>query len=91
MIEAALLMYIRSKCIEPTKLCEDKYKIKFTVPTKRDGGVQNVDITFRILNVDSKIVAVEFLRMGGDKQMFIDQFREIRDEALSAFNDAVLA
>jgi len=41
MIEDALLDSIRGSGFEPTKVAKDKYKLKFYITTKDQGGYEN--------------------------------------------------
>lgn len=60
--------------------------------TKDQGGqVQNIEMCIRILNVDDKIVCVEFQRLMGDKQRFIEHYLELKNGSLSCMNDAIFA
>ena len=79
MIEEAITESLRTQKIEPSKVSKDKYKIQFTLQTKDQGGqIQKIDMCVRILNVDDKIVCVEFQRLGGDKQRFLEHYLEDR-------------
>jgi DNA-directed RNA polymerase specialized sigma subunit len=61
MIEEAIINYLRKKKIEPNKVAKDKYKMKFNMETQDQGGqIQNIEMCVRILNVDDKIVCIEF-------------------------------
>ena len=79
---------------------DDKYKIKFDVPSikKRlvaEGGKEEEDVEhitnmqMEMLLVDKKTLAVEFqLLKGGDRQMFVDHYTKIM-EALNTFKDSM--
>lgn len=92
MIEEAVLVDLRRQGVEPYKKCKDKYKLKFTLSTNdQSGTVNKVDIQIRILNVDNKMVSIEFMRLDGDKQRFNEHYLTFKNEVLKNMNDAMFA
>jgi len=89
MIEDALKESLENQSVAP-QLNKDKYKMKFTLTTKDQGGqVQNVEIVVRILNVDDKTVCVEFTRKDGDMIRFHEHFNDFKNSVLACMNDSV--
>jgi len=95
MIEEALLEHLKTENVE-AKVSKNKYKVKFTLTTKDQGGqVQNIEICMRILLVTDDKYCVEFQRLSGDVIRFHEHFNEFinKEKAgpLAAHKDAVLA
>ena len=78
--------------MEPEKRNAAKYKIKFTISTKDQGGqVHNTKICVRILSVTEteKVVCVEFLKLEGDKTRYVEHYQEFKNKVLDYMNDCV--
>ena len=92
-IEQAMLTYLKNEKIEPTKVYENKYKMKFAKTTKTQEGVmQTIEMQMQLLKCNDNTLCVEFSRRNnGDKQRFIEHYREFKNEILAKMNDAVLA
>lgn len=69
MIEEALseTLFKQKEGIKAVKKSNDKYKIKFTMMTKDQSGLEiEVEMCVRVLRVDDKKVCVEFMKLNGD-------------------------
>lgn len=90
MIEDALKESLENLSVAP-QMNKDKYKMKFTLTTKDQGGqIQNVAIVVRILNVDDKTVCVEFSRKEGDMIRFHEHFLDFKNSVLNCMNDSIV-
>ena len=91
-IEEAMITYLKSEKIEP-KLYDNKYKMKFAKKTKtQEGLMQTIEMQMQILKCNDSTLCVEFTKCGsGDKQRFIEHYREFKEEILANMNDTVLA
>jgi hypothetical protein len=90
MIEEAVIESLRLEGVKPESRNATKYKIKFTISTKDQGGqVHNTKICVRIMSVNEKVVCVEFLKLKGDKTRFVEHYQEFKDKVLDYMNDCV--
>merc|ERR1712218_4895 len=80
MIEDAIIEALVAQNVEPSKKANDKYKLKFTISNKDQGGTVNtIAMQVRILNVDNKMVCVEFMRLDGDKQRYNEHYLKFKN------------
>ena len=91
MIEEAILASLKQEGVNPEKVSAQKYKIKFTITTKDQGGQEhNTQISVRILGVSEKINCVEFMKVSGDKTRFVEHYKEFKNKILDFMNDSVV-
>lgn len=93
MIEEAILeLPKKEKKFTIQKTNDTKYKLKLDIDTTdQSGAVHNIQLQIRILNVDNSMVCVEFMRLEGDKQRFIEHYQEFKNELLGDMNDSLLS
>jgi hypothetical protein len=48
-----------------------------------------IKMQMQILKADDKTLAVEFLRLDGDKTMFMEAYKDFRDNVLKNMNDSL--
>jgi len=90
MIEEAIVQALRQEGVEPLTRSSSKYKLKFIISTKDQGGqVHNTKICVRIMSVRDNEVCVEFLKLEGDKTRFVEHYLEFKNKVLDYMNDCV--
>ena len=82
-VEAKLALILKRDEIEP-KICPKKYKVTFTK--------DEVKFKVQILQCKNDTYAIEFSRLSGNKETFLELYRDFKNdpERLEYFNDAVL-
>lgn len=92
MIEEAIIeLPKKEKKFTIQKANDKKYKLKLLIDTTdQSGAISNIQMQIRILNVDNSMVCVEFMRLEGDKQRFIEHYQEFKNELLKDMNDTLL-
>lgn len=88
-VENAILKHLDDLEIK-YKVNKDKYKIKFDIEKTEKDIKSVVGVCVRILRVDDEKSVIEFTKIGGDENMYLKHFKDLKKNALGKLNDANL-
>lgn len=88
-VENAIVKHLEDLEIK-YKCNKEKYKIKFDIEKTEKDIKSVVGVCIRILKVDDEKSVIEFTKTGGDENMYLRHFKDLKKNALAKMNDANL-